>query len=866
MRLRRTTTGGSSSSRVLAAGLLAVAVSLTATTAAGRAAIPGASTGGGPTVLQALPPGNSGFFPLTGQAEGTVTGRPGDFGPHVDDQRAMYWGFRYAAGGFERPTGTPATPRPGVRVYRDALGVPLVFGADAYDTWYGVGYASAQDRLFEMDAIRRLAEGRLAALVGPSAVPGDVQARVLGYTAAQYAQQFAALPRSSQTAIVGYVAGVNAWISRVRRDPRELPAEYAVLSALPTAWTVQDTLAAGVLITRSVASEGGDEFANVAALRALVDTYGVAGGQARFNDLYWLSDPKAMTTVPAVDGSFPNDPTPPSQREAVFAHLARYALSLPPGLAAGPGTGAYPVPGTTRGAPALPAVVRHGLARAVASVEAWGAQLHGGSYEYVVAPWRTAAHRALLESAPQLGWSYPSELWEVQVEGGGYQARGITVPGLPVVGIGFNRRVAWALTTGNSKTIDTFIETTRPNPNGSPVAQYLHNGRWLTESCRQETVHYRAQADGVPVGPAVESVTVPVCRTLHGPIVATAGNLASSVDYAMWGREVETINGILTWDRARDFAQFARGVAEVTWNENVMYAGADGHIAYWHPGLYPLRSPLADQRLPVPGTGAYDWRGLLPFRDMPHVVDPAQGYLANWNTTPARGWTNEVSGGAIDHVGEVTRQLGGAHRLTLADLVGIDRNIGNSDAQALVYLPLLRQLAADHRLPLTALAHRYLDLLAGWNGEAANPTAGVNAGNTDPPAATLFAAWVAALRQDLFGPLMVQLSVLHRDVSLHVYNLTPADDLALRVLDPASSGLVAGVDYLHGRTPAQVELAALGQAATTMVNQFHTLDVTRWRRAHPRSGVCSLTGGAVGPCLTMPYEDRGSYIQLVQVP
>ena len=108
----------------------------------------------------------------------------------------------------------------------------------------------------------------------------------------------------------------------------------------------------------------------------------------------------------------------------------------------------------------------------------------------------------------------------------------------------------------------------------------------------------------------------------------------------MYGRELETVNGILAWNRAQNLAEFAAGVAQVTWNENVMYADADGHIAYWHPGLFPARHPGADPRFPAPGDGSQDWTGLLPFSAMPHVVDPAQGWLANWNTKPAVGWTD----------------------------------------------------------------------------------------------------------------------------------------------------------------------------------------------------------------------------------
>ena len=231
----------------------------------------------------------------------------------------------------------------------------------------------------------------------------------------------------------------------------------------------------------------------------------------------------------------------------------------------------------------------------------------------------------MLVSGPQLGYSYPSLLWEVEVHGAGFDARGSTVPGLPTVGIGYGERVAWGLTTGNSKTIDSFVETVRRTDDDQ--LQYLHDGVWKDADCRTETVRYRPAVEGVPAGPPVLSQDVEVCRTVHGPVVATSadGARARSVQYAMYRRELETINGILAWNKADTFEEFEAGVAQTTWNENVVYADADGRIAFWHPGLFPVRSSSWDSRFPAPGTGEHDTRGNVPFTQMPHSVDPDAG-------------------------------------------------------------------------------------------------------------------------------------------------------------------------------------------------------------------------------------------------
>lgn len=246
-----------------------------------------------------LPPGESGFFGFSAQLAYEHTQRPSTFGPDVDDERATYWQFGYEPGGFARVRRAPERPRPDVRVYRDDLGVPVVYGDCGEAVWFGVGWAVAQDRLFEMDLLRRSEEGRLAELLGPSALPGDVKARVRGYTAEEYDAMLAALPEETQGAITALAAGINAWLARVAADPVELlPAEYGLFSATPEPWTARDVMATSVEVVRSVAAAGGNEMDNVANLVTLEEAFPTAAARGIFQDLFWLLDEKAVTTVP----------------------------------------------------------------------------------------------------------------------------------------------------------------------------------------------------------------------------------------------------------------------------------------------------------------------------------------------------------------------------------------------------------------------------------------------------------------------------------------------------------------------------------------------------------------------------------------
>jgi len=889
-----------------------------------------------------LPPGQSGFVSSQGQARGSASGTPGDYGPHLDDQRLLYWNFDAKPAALGTKPDTPTQPKAGVDVYRDSYGVPIVYADTVRDLWFGVGYSVAQDRLFLMDAVRRTGLGTLAELTGCGAVPADLQARTTGYTAAEYQAFFDALTQDAKDAVLGYVDGANAWLARIATNPDLLPAEYTLLSSQPQPFTVRDVLGAGVYITRFVASEGGNEFLNIEKLRQLEARFGKTQGRAAFEDLTWQNDDAAFTSVPG-PLRFSNQAEPPQGRAAAFEQLADWALALPSTLAKGDGTGHSTAPAPCS-QPSLPMAMSSsvGLAgaaarevqtaaispkalnkkaarskptakeRAIAAQKATAqiqvamnelrAYLHGGSYAFAIGQGRTRDGGTLMVSGPQLGYSYPLLLVEYEIHGAGYDARGSSVPILPVVGIGYTEHAAWGLTTGYSKTIDSFIETLCTTAQASAgtcrANQYFHQGGWKDLSCRTETINYRAASNGVPFGPANLSTNKTVCRSVHGPVVARddSRSMARSLSYAMFGREIETIEGIRSWNKAKSFAEFDAAMQRVTWNENTTVATRDGHIAYSHTGLHPGRPAASDQRRPLPGDGGLDFAGSLPFSAMPQVRDPSQGWLANWNNKPALGWLDGEGLGDTSRPGgpgqrgtALATRLAAGTQFSFADLKTIDQQGGITDPRAREYKPVLaafRQTAAG----LTDTERAALDLVLAWDESHYGP--GINpedTGATDGPAATIFGEIVTAIRDELFGALKadvlepasgrrpaITLFSLAARTGSHVFDQSVMDNLAVRTLRPEASALRNQFDWRNGRSVEAILHAALDTALARLATQFNsgtaltpqTLD--RCRRVHPRSLICSLTG-VIGPgsttpsgeCVSMAYQDRGSWVHRV---
>lgn len=906
---------------------------------------------GGARVLRAetvLPPGQSGNVSLLGQAQGSLSGSPASYGSHIDDQRELYWSFRAKPAVLGTRPGSPSSPKSGISIYRDDFGVPIVYADNTQDGWYGVGYAIAEDRLFLLDAVRRTAKGTLAELTGCSAVPADIQQRLLTYTEAEYQTMFDAATSEAKASVLGYVDGVNARIAAVRNNPTLLPAEYGLLTSLPEPITVSDVLASGVYITRFVAAEGGNEMANVELLKSLSTSLGSErAGKDAFLDFTWLDDQQAAVSVPSSGPRFSNHTTPKPAREAVFEQQATWAMTLPVTLANGLGTGAAPAPvpcglpviamATSASSALASAVPREVLVpKAGQKMLAWAerpstwvlaksalvsptaeqkyasreltqrvqvamnelrAYLHGGSHAYAIGSSRTKSGGTLLVAGPQLGYAYPLLLVEFEINIPGVSARGASVPILPAVGIGYSNHAAWGLTTGYSKTIDSFIETlcsTAQRGQGECLAnQYFHDGLWKNMSCRQESIKYRAATQGVPLLPALLSTSAQLCRTLHGPLVARDDDagLGRSVSYAMWLREIETIEGIQAWSRAKTFAEFDAAMALVTWNENTVVATRDGHIAFYHPGLHAKRHPSTDMRLPIKGTGEFDFDGTLSFSATPQIRDPAQGYLASWNNKPALGWldgeglgSTSRPGGAGQRVTIIADLLASRHDWAFSDLIALDEAVGTTDPRAREFVPILQRFYDAQASQLSAPSRLLLEAMLSWDRrhyakglDIKDPMA------RDTPGATVFDEWIRSLRDSLFARLreapLGEGSAYDRfaGVGSHVFDQSVMDNVALRILAPGRSSIATRWPWAAGRSLEQLMVESLNLTASrlsqTCANGGELTPglLAQCRRVHPRSQLCSLSG-VIGPgastvpgtsCVTMPYQDRGSWVQRI---
>jgi penicillin amidase len=250
-----------------------------------------------------------------------------------------------------------------------------------------------------------------------------------------------------------------------------------------------------------------------------------------------------------------------------------------------------------------------------------------GSNNWTLSGERTESGAPLFANDMHLSMSIPAIWYENHIESDDINATGISLPGLPGIVSGHNGRVAWGFTNGFDDVQDLYMEHLRHTPDGR--IQYEFKGEWLDAQVIREEIKVQGGMT------EIEEVIL----THHGPIINNLDNYPGveqeEQPLALRWTSLEpeaTANTILSILRARNCYEFHESLRDwVAPLQNTVYADIEGNIAYSHPGLVPIRAK-GDGTIPVPGwTGDYEWAGFIPFDELPHVINPDQGYIITAN-------------------------------------------------------------------------------------------------------------------------------------------------------------------------------------------------------------------------------------------
>ena len=729
------------------------------------------------------------------------------------------------------PTGARGdAERPDFRIRRDGFGVPHIYASTDIGLYFGAGYAAGQDRLFQLELYRRSALGRLAEVFGPTLVEADRLERQRGYTAAEYQAQIDALPAASRARIGAYADGISAAISEAIGDPAgKLPYEFHVLGFRPEPWTVRDTLAVTRFTVRRFGEFGGNELRNQADYQALEQRYG-SQTESVFNDWFWRLDPKSPTTISsgAVAASAATKDESPADVDQTTPSMR--------------------FPGIER----LAADIARRTAAAEAGWASVGMPKGLGSFAMVVAPSRSASGHPLIYYGPQMGFEYPDVIYEQHLvggDGGRYDLYGVGVPGLVGPAIGQNRQVAWGFTSGYADNIDLFAERLNPER----PEQYFHNGAWRTAEVRAEPIDVRTSPIGQPV--TTIRLTNMVTRTVHGPVIAAdpGRQVAFAERREMWMQEAAFLSvDLLTAD---SLEAFGKAVADFPASFNILAATADGHIGYWHASHIAERADGSySGRFPWPGDGSADWRA--GHRPLASIIDPPQGWLANWNNRPDATFANGDSTrfGTQHRVERVFELLAAKDRASREDLDGIAKDMAvlnpfngpgrNADHLIGPMLAAVRQAApGDSRLGEVA------SRLAAWDGHFASDAV---SGTLVAPEYTIWNEWwplaATAVFSDEWG----------------AANLLPGTQHLIHAFEGPAAGVPPSRNYFDdGSTPEVVETApqlmsaSLRQTLDLLTARFGSSEVDRWTTVRGVDEFRHPLLGTMGP--SIPRSNRSTW-------
>jgi len=569
-----------------------------------------------------------------------------------------------------------------VELLRDRWGVPHVFARSDAGAMYGLGYATAEDRAFQMYYNLRIIQGRLAEVIGDvkigvtrqqpqgksSALRSDIEMRTIGYyrAAQETARQ---LDSETRELLEAYCRGVNDCIDNHPNDLLDLFEKYDVR---PEPWMPADCIASWWRLSLFFSGDG---------LREITPYYEIKEGIRQVQHFAPTDAEGATQGLPI------RDDASVIQRDDVadawVQEVVDYAMA-------------------------------HSLTRKVDVTRTMQRPGPRFSHAWVVGGRRTTTGSAVLISDPQTPVRNPSLFYEYHISGKTFNARGIGVAGSPNILIGFTPNVAWGLTALGADQADLFVLKTDLNhPN-----QYLFDGQWRDMDVRTETIKVKG---GTPH-------TVTFRKTHFGPVVTPIAMGVRRGDEVALKRVPicepprDTFRGVLDMIRSRDVHAFQKALGGWSFpSANCVFGDRKGDIGYKTILALPIRSAhsLLDDRAAHEGwDSANDWQGILPHELLPQVINPKQGWLVTANHRPIASFYPISMGISTGSLGDTDRswrlkeRIRALDHFTPEDVLSIHYDPVNAIKRDLVKLGY--HLRDVQEYPLEEDTLKALDYLEPW--------------------------------------------------------------------------------------------------------------------------------------------------------
>jgi len=567
-----------------------------------------------------------------------------------------------------------------VTVRRDGHGVPHIEAASQEDMFVAQGYVTAQDRLWQMDAYRRNANGELAEILGPSLVEHDKAQRVLGFRKTAE-RVYANLPAADRARLDAYARGVNLFIEQ---HGSSLPAEFKLLFYKPRAWTGVDSVSVGLMMVQ------------------MLDTHWPTK-LSRERVAAKLGNPKLEADLYPVGSWRDHPPT------GILLDLSQPQSA--PTTTKGDDEDDEDEPSTARdGAGALPAGVDpRALIAMMGLPDCEGCA--AGSNNWVVSGKHTASGKPLLANDMHLGITVPNIWYMADLSAPGFHAAGVTLPGMPFVIAGHNEHVAWGFTALMGDVQDLYEEVLDRNGNYETL-----DGSWKPLAVDHEVIRVRGGKD----------VMLDVQLTEDGPLLNPILPKETRAIALKWTLYDATLNSLPLFEMntAENWTEFSAALEKWSWpTQNVVYADDEGHIAYHAIGRVPSRASSGSPwNMVLPKSlrrndGREEWTGFIPFDQMPNAFDPPSGFLATANSRVSSDkFPSPITQEWVEpyRAERIYKSLEGHDGLTPKDMLAVQTDVysevDQEMGQRLAY-------AIDHADGVDDRLRKAADLMRSWDGK-----------------------------------------------------------------------------------------------------------------------------------------------------
>ena len=544
-----------------------------------------------------------------------------------------------------------------VTVTRDSHGVPTIEAGNLEDLFFAQGYITAQDRLWQMDLMRRFGSGELSEILGSDLIKVDREQRILGLrTAAKKSLESAG--ERDRTFFDAYARGVNAYIGT---HANRLPIEFRILHYAPKPWLADDSV---VIANQMVKDLNYHYFYDALNREKILAKLGPELTADLYVNRSWHDRPPTVMrgdlTEPQTNaGDSDDDDDSDDDAPDNFVTQGAIPVASPEGL---------PV---------------------------------NGSNDWVVSGAHTVTGKPLLSNDMHLGHQMPNLWYEAHLRAGAVDVAGVTLPGMPYVIVGHNQRIAWGFTNVGPTVTDLYIE------NFNSEGAYQTPAGWVQPDHRVEVIHVKGKPD----------TTVNVTITRHGPVITELVPGETRPLALRWTLYEGLHIPFFDLDTAQNWEQFRHALSLLDApGQNVVYADVDGNIGYQTTGRVPIRA-AGDGSLPVNGAdNGHEWTSYIPFEKLPSIYNPPSGIIATANAriTPdnypnaiSMEWEAPWRTERIYHVLESGRQFSPADMLALETDIHSEAEL--FAAERLVY-------AVDHAAKPSARAKQAADLMRGWDG------------------------------------------------------------------------------------------------------------------------------------------------------